>query len=184
MECKRLHAIISVEQCLARQKSEEKTTSAICKNCEQGKLARQGLLNDDDVKELKEEVVNGNNTVIINEDEEKGKTKVCSKCGKEKPLSEFCRDRKTRDGRKYQCKECDAERERNRYLKKKKDRELIIQLDFSKHPEVLEGIKKIADEELRTPENQILYWLINIDADAMQMQCRPDSISVKVGGTD
>lgn len=33
-------------------------------------------------------------------------TKVCSKCDRELPLSEFCKDKHTKDGLCYQCKEC------------------------------------------------------------------------------
>jgi hypothetical protein len=32
--------------------------------------------------------------------------KHCSKCGEEKPLSEFYRNSRARDGRKYECKLC------------------------------------------------------------------------------
>jgi len=34
-----------------------------------------------------------------------------------------------------------------------------LTIDFSKHPETLEQIKKIAVYKLRKPENQVLYWL-------------------------
>ena len=33
--------------------------------------------------------------------------KRCTKCGKEKPLSEFNKDRHTKDGLQFRCKECD-----------------------------------------------------------------------------
>lgn len=36
-------------------------------------------------------------------------TKICSKCGIEKELSCFSKDRKTKDGFAYRCKECDKE---------------------------------------------------------------------------
>jgi len=34
------------------------------------------------------------------------KTKICTKCGKDKKLSEFCKDKKTLDSYNYSCKEC------------------------------------------------------------------------------
>ena len=34
-----------------------------------------------------------------------------------------------------------------------------LTIDFSNHPTVLEKIKRIASDELRTPGNQVLYWL-------------------------
>ena len=33
-------------------------------------------------------------------------TKVCSKCKEEKPISEFCRDKRRKDGLYPQCKLC------------------------------------------------------------------------------
>lgn len=38
-------------------------------------------------------------------------TKVCSKCRKEKPTGEFCKNRSTKDGFSYQCKQCKIEYE-------------------------------------------------------------------------
>ena len=39
-------------------------------------------------------------------------TKVCTKCGVEKPLSSFCKHRLSKDGHAYQCKECNNKRAR------------------------------------------------------------------------
>lgn len=36
--------------------------------------------------------------------------KTCTKCGTEKSLEDFCRKKKSKDGRNTQCKKCDAER--------------------------------------------------------------------------
>jgi len=41
--------------------------------------------------------------------------KKCSKCGEIKPLSEFARCAKSRDGLKSECKTCQAERRRRYY---------------------------------------------------------------------
>lgn len=37
-------------------------------------------------------------------------TKACTKCGEVKPLSEYSRDRRLRDGRRADCKTCQAKR--------------------------------------------------------------------------
>ena len=42
-------------------------------------------------------------------------TKRCTKCGEEKPLSEFYRNQKTHDGRASQCKGCRLEYARKHY---------------------------------------------------------------------
>lgn len=43
-------------------------------------------------------------------------TKICTKCGKEKPISEFAKDKRSGDGYTYWCKECRNEHNR-KYLK-------------------------------------------------------------------
>jgi hypothetical protein len=35
----------------------------------------------------------------------------------------------------------------------------LLVLDFSRHAELYDRIKAVADEEFRTPGNQVLYWL-------------------------
>jgi len=45
------------------------------------------------------------------------KTKVCSKCKKEKPLSEFYKDKATRDGLHSWCKVCKDTRQRKWFQK-------------------------------------------------------------------
>jgi hypothetical protein len=44
--------------------------------------------------------------------EEEIKTKVCTKCGVEKPLTEFYRDKSKKDGRRNICKSCDKEKDK------------------------------------------------------------------------
>lgn len=46
-------------------------------------------------------------------------TKVCNKCGKEKPISEFSKNSRKRDGLQTACKECMAEYNRLHYQKNK-----------------------------------------------------------------
>lgn len=36
-----------------------------------------------------------------------------------------------------------------------------LTIDFSRHPEIMDRIVALAMDELRTPECQVLYWLIN-----------------------
>lgn len=44
------------------------------------------------------------------------KLKICSTCGKSKPLSEFNKNKHNKDGLTYSCKAC----RRKRYLEKEK----------------------------------------------------------------
>lgn len=54
------------------------------------------------------------------------KTKTCSICGVEKPLSEYSKHRRTRDGLNYACKDCCRQKTieyRERLRKKIEDKE-------------------------------------------------------------
>jgi hypothetical protein len=52
------------------------------------------------------------------------KTKTCAGCGKRKPLTEYHRAQRTRDGLCRRCKTCCAEIRRQRYLK---NREQVLE---------------------------------------------------------
>lgn len=55
------------------------------------------------------------NEIRINETQ----TKVCSKCGRELPVSEFNKSSKSRDGLQYYCRTCQHGMQRNSYQKAK-----------------------------------------------------------------
>ena len=48
------------------------------------------------------------------------KTKKCSRCGRELPISEFYKDNRTKDGLYCDCKECHSEIAK-KYIKANKD---------------------------------------------------------------
>lgn len=52
----------------------------------------------------------------------KDKNKICSKCGEEKSLSDFSKDKKTKDKLSYICKECSNKNSKNHYLKYSEDK--------------------------------------------------------------
>ena len=52
--------------------------------------------------------------------EEKKATKVCTKCGMEKPISEFGLNPKMKDGYKSECKSCATEYAREYYHRRKR----------------------------------------------------------------
>lgn len=49
-------------------------------------------------------------------------TKICTKCKKKKPLSDFHRNRKSKDGYHYRCKICIKEYDKGRYQRNSKHR--------------------------------------------------------------
>ena len=46
-------------------------------------------------------------------------TKVCKQCGQEKPLEEFVKNSRTKDGRGSHCKECHNKLYPHNYMRKK-----------------------------------------------------------------
>jgi len=46
-------------------------------------------------------------------------SKICTVCGADKPLSEFRRQSRNKDGLMYWCKECQDQKNKERYLKKR-----------------------------------------------------------------
>ena len=109
--------------------------------------------------------------------------KTCTgPCGQEKELNDenFGRHYKTKDGYFNICRDCksinhkEVWRRRNEKMKEALEKDLkkptkpseskdgnVLTINFSENIDVLAKIRGIAHEELRTPENQILYWLKN-----------------------
>ena len=82
-------------------------------------------------------------------------TKTCCCCGEEKPLEEFVKDNRRKDGRSTLCKECKRKRDRERYAKIKDDPEYHAKkLEHSaKYRQThQEQIKKYSDEYNMRPE--------------------------------
>lgn len=60
------------------------------------------------------------------------KTKVCTKCGEEKPLSEFYKSKREKDGYNYWCKSCQKE-----YYQENKKQLIKKSKEYNKnHPEI------------------------------------------------
>ena len=74
------------------------------------------------------------NTVIV--------SKTCTTCLKEKPLTDFRRQSKNKDGLKYTCKECDDKRARMRYKTKKTKILSQVKEWQSKNPERVKFYKR------------------------------------------
>lgn len=117
-------------------------------------------------------------------------TKTCSRCGKELPLDRFEKHAKTADGYQKMCSACHSKSMREYWASKKKEgpserqqkknrsrsrrgerkpsaapavtesngNQLLV--DFSGCPHLLDRLRKQAESEFRTVENQVL-WLIS-----------------------
>lgn len=224
MKCTKMHCrVVPVSTCIARQNAKISYGGPLfleCVNCEQGRLAREGKLNDDDVKELIEQLRlrHGEKTYQNqkgSEMTEKDKTEVitpevtrrCKTCGVVKPMDEFPKNKECRDGIEPSCKACRRMKKKQRIARKygtvtsvseavghgetelhpaqrtevkgylragavsyrdavstanmQTKTCLIITVDLTRHEEVYRSILKIAEEEERTPDAQVRYWLRN-----------------------
>lgn len=57
---------------------------------------------------------------------DKEPTKRCSKCGQYKPISDFNKNRKSKDGLQTECRECHAETMRKYHRKQAEEKKAII----------------------------------------------------------
>ena len=89
-------------------------------------------------------------------------TKRCHKCGETKPVADFYQDRNRKDGLQSRCKICQREMSRQA-AQATRDRaeSSSLTLDFAAAGlvDLLEHVRAVAADELRTPEAQLLYWL-------------------------
>lgn len=118
-----------------------------------------------------------------------GSTAVCKKCGAEKDLDQgFYKARYNKSGHDSTCKQCRnaaATARQKRYRRQQPtaaEKQIppvaepdfqeipppespgelhVLELDFSSCPDLLGRIEAIAERELRTPANQVLYWLVD-----------------------
>ena len=62
-------------------------------------------------------------------------TKRCYKCGRHKPLSDFNKNKKSKDGLQSECRECHAETMRRYHLKKAEEIKSMNTTSKAKEPE-------------------------------------------------
>lgn len=124
-ECDRQRARIKKLHCVEYQRDGYRPS---CQKCDQGKKIAGDYLKDHEVSKEKRRFVPLRGYVTIeNKGEVKSmddqRTKICSKCGEEKPLKEefFYKHPLTKDGYDGQCRAC-KEKYRREYRKRKKTR--------------------------------------------------------------
>lgn len=87
--------------------------------------------------------------------------KICKKCGVEKLLCEFNKDKYSSDGLRYRCRECTSE-EYKKFYYENRDVEIQRQIDYQKNNN--ESVKKVRNKRhQKNYDNDILYKLrVNI----------------------
>lgn len=148
MRCDKMHATISVKQCLANQsvlvgipgRAAKSLRYVGCKDCTVGVDARAGKLDDDDVRALfaslhakacpPAETLPDRRTAAphataakdeqIHEEMMAEEEKICSKCKEFKPVSRFVRESKGSEKRRQPCMDCIAAYHRDWMARRKK----------------------------------------------------------------
>jgi hypothetical protein len=205
MRCERMRATIATSVCIRRQERSVisgKMGNEVfyeCRDCEQGRriaeAARAGIMGpavdgmpglDEDVRRLRERAMNIDRGQQVVSAEQAPKTKVCSRCKKDKAVERFSRRTESPDGLQRWCKDCfsglrgggetdaqssktdggetaisttaQADEKQAEYLTENCAATCII-IDLSAYPDLHDEIKRIAAEEERTPEAQVRDWL-------------------------
>lgn len=81
----------------------------------------------------------------------KADTKKCTRCGEDKPFTEFHHDKYGKSGLRSICKDCGRQ-----------DRKACVVLNFNRIPnglEILESLRKEAGENFRDVDRQVLFTL-------------------------
>jgi hypothetical protein len=68
--------------------------------------------------------------------------KICTKCKEQKPLETFRKQRSTKDGLKYYCKECDNKTAKSYYQKNKEKIVGKVKEWQNNNPDKVKGYKK------------------------------------------
>lgn len=89
--------------------------------------------------------------------------KRCSKCKEIKSIEEFCHNKNSKDGLGYWCRDCYKCYKLSRVdVKKTKENAACphgVWIDLSRYPDLLKEIERIAENEERTVEAQIRWWI-------------------------
>lgn len=109
---------------------------------------------------------------IAQDKETEKKTKTCSCCSKTFPVDLFYNNKSKKDQLSDWCKECTkqknkhyktyqqtgkVEKKKPEIKKEEKSDNFILVIDFSLHKDLFERLKKKAENEFRTVEQQILF---------------------------
>ena len=172
-DCLRLHAKIPKSTCLARQFSLVRGTRSFlfpeCGSCSQGKVIAQEHQNV--IGGEKEKSLMVDQTKSGNEAREGG-ARLCQDCGEKPPMSPHspycssCMQKRATKARMKSKKASKREKEEAPAVGPGAHRKeafragrVIMPVDFGRYREVLEAVVKLAEEEMRPLEIQIVFML-------------------------
>lgn len=164
MRCERMHATITVASCIANPG---------CWGCSEGIAAREGKFDDKDVEELKLIVLGQSGQLAkggammsqalgraVSKGSVQDGMKRCSRCGQIKSVESFSKNRSAKDGLSYWCRQCYSGTRSSKAKGSMTEGHLRgVWIDLSGYPELIDEIGRIAQNEERTVEAQIRWWI-------------------------
>lgn len=186
--CEKMHARIPISTCIARQVALVKNSRRLlfpeCWNCQQGKMVRKGHP-DMSAKDKGEPIMTDQTKAGSEQAGKKGK--LCKECGERPPISDhspFCASCMQKKAMQARAKKTDGDKAPGRapkasepkkvkakrdesgdarpepsYGRDPKNKETVLNINLEGYPEILAGIEKMAKEEIRPVESQVICIL-------------------------
>lgn len=102
---------------------------------------------------------------------EEPKTKVCSKCGRELPITEFTLNKTSKDGHVGQCKDCLNAYQRERYARNKgKQAAQVIPTTSPLNPKFADNTPRELQQEMRELKAELIARGFNVSVKCTILQ--------------
>ena len=103
--------------------------------------------------------------------EELTETKVCSKCGRELPITEFTLSKTSKDGHVGQCKDCGNAYQREQYARNKgKQAAQVIPTTSPLNPKFADNTPRELQQEMRELKAELIARGFNVEVKCTILQ--------------
>lgn len=103
--------------------------------------------------------------------EELTETKVCKKCGRELPITEFTLNKTSKDGHVEQCKDCLNAYQRERYARNKgKQAAQVIPTTSPLNPKFADNTPRELQQEMRELKAELIARGFNVEVKCTILQ--------------
>lgn len=102
---------------------------------------------------------------------EEPKTKVCSKCGRELPITEFALNKRAKDGHIGQCKDCVNAYQREQYARNKgKHAAQVIPTTSPLNPKFSDKTPRELQQDMRELKEELIARGFNVEVKCTILQ--------------
>ena len=102
---------------------------------------------------------------------EEPKTKVCSKCGRELPITEFALNKRAKDGHIGQCKDCVNAYQREQYARNKgKQAAQVIPTTSPLNPKFADKTPRELQQDMRELKEELIARGFNVEVKCTILQ--------------